>query len=262
MRYRAKGMGVLGALIAVCVVSAAVAHAELAAKGDLFVKFTGRIVPQVLPRTTRAPISVQLGGTVRTLGDERPPPLREIVIAVNRDGHLDTQGLPICRRAEIETAATAQAMKNCGDALVGRGHFAGDVAFPEQEAFPSRGHLLAFNTVVGGRPAIFAQVYGAKPAPASSIIVFRIKHTAGTYGTVLTGVLPEELNTWANVRSISLNLHREYFYRGRLRSYLSAACKAPSGFDGAVFPFAQGAMVFSDGRTLSTTLTRSCKVRG
>ena len=51
-------------------------------------------------------------------------------------------------------------------------------------------------------------------------------------------------------------------YRGQRRSYLSATCDAPAGFPGATFPFAHASMTFADGRTLSSTLTRSCKVRG
>ena len=46
------------------------------------------------------------------------------------------------------------------------------------------------------------------------------------------------------------------------RSYLSAACDAPAGFPGASFPFAHASMTFADGRTLASTLTRSCRVAG
>ena len=55
---------------------ASLAQAELTARGDLFVKFSGGIAPNALPRDARAPISVSVAGTVRTLSGERPPALR------------------------------------------------------------------------------------------------------------------------------------------------------------------------------------------
>jgi hypothetical protein len=238
------------------------AHAELIARGDLFVKFGGGITPAALPRDSRAPISVQVAGTVRTLSGEQPPALRRIAIAINRGGRLDTRGLPVCERRLIEPSSTCEALARCGPALVGGGSYDADVAFPEQSAFPSHGRVLAFNAVVDGRRAILAHVYGAMPIPITRIIVFHIQQTRGTYGTVLTGALPASTNRWGYLKRISLSLHRDFTYKGQRRSYLSAACDAPAGFPGATFPFAQASMTFADGRTLSSTLTRSCKVRG
>jgi hypothetical protein len=136
------------------------------------------------------------------------------------------------------------------------------VAFPEQSAFPSDGRIVAFNAVVGGERAILAHIYDPEPLPITRIIVFHVRERGGTYGTTLSGSLPAAQNRWGYLKRISLTLHREFVYRGQRRSYLSAACEAPPGFPGATFPFAQASMRFADGRTLSSTLTRSCKVRG
>ena len=251
----------LAIAIAVFATGASFAQAELIAHGDLFVDFSGGIAPDALPRHSRAPISVSVAGTVRTLSGERPPALRQITIALNRGGRLDAQGLPVCRRQDIEPSSTAEARRACGPALVGGGSYDADVAFPEQTSFPSHGQILAFNAVVDGKRAILAQVYGADPVPITRIIVFRIHESPGTYGTVLSGALPASLNRYGYLTRISLSLHRNYTYRGRRRSYLSAACDAPAGFPGASFPFAHASMTFADGRKLSSTLTRSCKVR-
>jgi hypothetical protein len=251
----------LAIVIAVFAIGASIAQAELTAYGDLFVKFSGGITPKALPRHSRAPISVRVAGTVNTLSGERPPALRGIVVALNRGGHLDAHGLPTCRRSQLEPSTTRQALQACGPALVGEGSYAANVAFPEQGSFPSHGHVLAFNAIVGGQRAILAQVYGETPAPTTRVIVFLIRQSGGTYGTVLSGTLPETLNHWGYLTRISLDLHREFSYRGQRHSYLSATCAAPSGFAGAVFPFARASMIFDDGRTLESTLTRSCKVR-
>jgi len=255
-------IGVLVATVALLAMGASLAKAELTARGDLFVKFSGGITPDALPRHTRAPIAIRVTGTVRTLSGERPPALRAISIAINRGGRLDAQGLPVCRQRQIQPSSTQEARARCGPALVGSGSYDADVAFPDQSAFPSHGRVLAFNAVVDGKRAILAHVYGASPIPITRIIVFHIQETGGTYGTILTGSLPAATNRWGYLRHISLNLHRNFTYRGQRRSYLSAACDAPAGFPGATFPFANASMRFADGRTLSSILTRSCKVRG
>lgn len=247
---------------AVLALAASAAQAELTARGDLFVKFSGGIAPDALPRDSRVPISVQITGTVRTLSGERPPALRGISIAINQGGKLDARGLPLCQQSQIEPSSTEEALARCGDALVGGGSYAADVAFPEQSAFPSRGRMLAFNAVVDGKRAILAHIYDPDPVPITRIVVFHIRETSGTYGTILSGSLPSSTNRWGYLRRISLSLHRNFTYKGQRRSYLSAACDAPAGFPGATFPFARASMRFADGRTLSSVLTRSCRVRG
>jgi hypothetical protein len=252
----------LAATVALFAVCASLARAELTARGDLFVRFSGGIAPAALPRDARAPISVRIVGTVRTLSGARPPALRQISIAINQGGRLDAHGLPTCRQSQLEPSSSAEALDRCGAALVGGGSYDADIAFPEQSAFPSHGRILAFNAVVNGKRAVLAHVYGARPLPITHVIIFHIREPPGTFGTVLTGALPAKLNRWGYLNRISLELHRDFTYRGRRRSYLSAACDAPAGFPGATFPFAHASMTFADGRTLASTLTRSCKVRG
>jgi hypothetical protein len=253
---------VLAAAVALVLFCASLAHAELVERGDLFVSFKGGLEPGALPRDSLAPIGVTVTGTVRTLSGERPPALRRIVIELNRGGILDTRGLPRCQRRQIESSSSKAALAECGDALVGRGTYLARTAFPEQGAFPSDGEILAFNAVVDGHEAIFAHVYGTEPVPITRIITFDISRRDGVYGTVLSGELPVSVNRYGYVKRISLGLHRIFTYRGQQRSYLSAACPAPSGFPGASFAFARASMSFADGRTLASTLTRSCRVRG
>lgn len=261
MRRRARSTLGIAAAVAVLLGCASLASAELTARGDLFIKFDGGISPQALPRTARAPIAVSVEGIVRTLSGEEPPALRQIAIAINRGGRLDTNGLPVCRRKQIRPSTTAEALAVCGPALVGTGSYSANVAFPEQSTYPTEGRILAFNSVVDGKRAILAHVYGIRPVPITRIIVFHVRETAGTYGTTITGYLPASENRYGYLKRINLTLHRVFTYRGKRRSYLSAACEAAPGFAGAVFPFARVSMAFADGRQLFSALTRSCKVR-
>lgn len=252
----------LAAAVAAVALITSIAHAELTERGDLFVRFQGGITPTALPRKQLAPITVSVAGRVKTLSGERPPALRKIKIELNRSGELDARGLPVCRYSQLIAVSPRRALEACGDALVGEGFYEGKAAFPEQATFPSQGHILAFNGVYGGREVILAHVFGTDPVPITRIIVFHIHRTGGTYGTVITGALPDAVNHYGYVQGLTLRLHRNYTYRGQRRSYLSAACTAPNGFTAASFPFARASMTFADDRTLSSTLTRSCKVSG
>lgn len=253
----------LATIAVVLAVTVSLARAELTERGDLFIRFDGGIAPNALPRHARAPIAVHISGTIKTLSGARPPSVRRISIAINRGGRLDAYGLPVCERSQIEPSTSREALDRCAPALVGTGYYIGEVAFPEQDEFRSRGRVLAFNGLVDGERVIFAHVYSTDPVPITRIIVFHVhERDTGTYGTTLSGNLPPALIRWGYLKEIVLNLHRDYTYRGQRRSYLTAACKAPAGFPGATFSFAHATMAFADGRTLSSTLTRSCRVRG
>lgn len=252
----------LATVTAVWLLVAAVAGAsQLIERGDLFVKFDGGIAPLALPRDENAPISVNVEGTIKTLSGAQPPALRFIAIAINRGGEIDTRGLPRCRRSQIQSVSSRQALAVCGKALVGEGRYVGAVSLPEQSAFPLQGRVLAFNAIDDGQRAILAHVYGSNPVPNSRILVFHIRRAHGTFGTVLTAALPSRLNKFGYLKKISLNLRRHFVYRGRKHSYLAAACAAPPGLNIAAFPFVRVSMTFSDGRKLASTLTRTCRVR-
>jgi hypothetical protein len=235
-------------------------ESELIERGDLFVKFDGGISPERLPRRSRGPISVRVAGTIKTLSGNRPPALRFISIAINHGGSIDTQGLPRCHKPQLLTTTSRQAMQVCGPALVGHGRYEAAVALPEQNTFPLKGRILAFNAFIDGRRAILAHVFGSDPFPNTRLIVFHIRQTHGTFGTVLDAQLPVRLNRYGYLKQISLNLHRTYFYRGQRHSYLGAECAAPAGLRIGIFAFSRVGMTFSDGRKLASTLTRSCTV--
>jgi hypothetical protein len=249
-------------LVAFMLVLATSAGAELTQKGDLFVHFGGGISPKALPRDSSAPISVRIEGAIKVLSDEHPPALRRIRIALNKEGRLDAKGLPVCGQGQIERATGSQALAACGTALVGAGGIVARTDIAGQANALVRGEVLLFNGVVDGQPAILAHVFQKKPAPITRVVVFHIRRSGGSFGSVITGDLPPALNSNGYLTSIFLQLQRNYVFHGKQKAYLSAGCPAPSGFSAAPFPFAKVSMSFSDGRTLSSTMTRSCKVRG
>jgi hypothetical protein len=239
---------------------AAIAHAEVAQKGDVRVTFKGDLTPNRLPRTSLAPINVSVAAKITPIG-EAEPQLRKMSIAINRYGVIDTEGLPVCQLNEIQPATTADALAVCRRSLVGEGTFNANVPKSGRSPYPAEGKLYAFNGEVEGKPAILAHVYGVRPAPTSFTLVFLLTRSKGTYGTTLQVNLPKVTGE-GFITGISLDLSKSFSFKGKKHFFASASCPAPKGVKVAGFPFAKASFSFADGNKVSSTLNRSCKVRG
>ncbi len=251
-----RGRGAALAAVLLCMALAGLAQAEVVQRGNVRVAFDGNLTPRALPRTGSAPVAVELGGRITTTDGRTPPRLRKSAIAINRFGRISPGSLPSCRVDQIQPATTEGALEACRRSLVGRGSFSARVLLPEQAPFPSSGEVYAFNGTFNGRPAILAHVYGTEPAPTSYTLPFVITKTKGTFGTLLTASLPGVTSEWGYVTALELNLDRT----SRGGGYVAASCPAPAGFRSAPFPLARASFGFA-GRTVTTTLTRSCAVR-
>jgi hypothetical protein len=249
---------VLAALLSLSAIG--LAQAETIQKGSVRIKLDGAITPTRLPRSTEAPVKVAVSTKITSANAKSPPQLTKLSIAINRYGHLDPTGLPICEVSDIQPSTTEKALEACPHSKVGEGHFSATVALSKKVAFPAAGKLVAFNGTYKGKPAILAHVYGTDPLPTSFTLPFVITHSKGTFGTTLTATLPASEGNF--VTGLDLTLSRQFTYRGKRRSYASASCPAPRGFPGANFPFAKASYSFAGGRKLSSTLTRSCRASG
>jgi hypothetical protein len=241
---------------------ASLAAAEVKQQGNLRVSFSGKLTPHTLPRSGRAPVEVSVGAKIAATNGKTPPQLRQISIAINRNGQLAPTGLPLCPLERIQPSTTADALAACRSSLVGEGSFSAKVLLPQQAPFPSQGKVFAFNGRLRGKPAILAHVYGTQPVPTSYTIPFTVSTAKGTFGTVLSASLPNVTSDWGYVTGLQIALGRTFSFHGKRRSYLSAGCPALKGFPGASFPFAKASFGFGGEQTLSSTLTRSCGARG
>jgi DNA-binding beta-propeller fold protein YncE len=226
------------------------------------VSFDGKLTPHVLPRHGTAPVGIIVDARISATGGEDPPQLRRITIAINRNGHFTSKGLPACRVNQIQPSTTAGALASCRRSLVGEGSFSANVKLPQQSPFPSSGKVLAFNGTVNGRPAILAHIYGSDPAPTSIVLPFLLREGRGTYGTTLEASLPQATGSWGYVTGLRISLRRRFSYRGSSRSFLSAGCPAPAGFPSAAFPLAKTSFAFAGNLTLDAVLNRTCRARG
>jgi hypothetical protein len=247
-------------LIALC--AAGVARAEVEKQGEVIVAFGGGITPRALPRTGLAPVAVTIDSTVRSSkGIDPPPQLHTISIGINRAGKIFDRGLPTCPVRKIQPATIGAAKKLCRRAIVGSGRVQVRVHLANQPPFTFHGPMLIFHAKrADGDRRLIAQVYGIKP-PSAFVLYFRIIREAGEFGTVIKTSLPKAAHKWAYVTHFDMKLRRIYTYRGRRHSFISASCKAPDGFPGAVYNFANANFGFDGGVHVNTTLVRDCVVK-
>ncbi len=235
---------------------------EVIQRGDVRVKVDARIAPRRLPRHGVAPIHFSLATKLASTGGSVPPQLRQISIEINRNGHLDPTGLPVCRFAAIQPSTTEGALAACRRSLVGEGRFTAKVLIAQQAPFPSEGKVLAFNGRWHGKPAILAHVYGSEPVPTSYTLPFAISAAhRGAYGTTLAASLPRFTSKWGYVTGISLELGRSFRSGGARRSYLTAGCPAPPGFRTVTFPLSRTTLGFAGRKPIAQTLSDRCTTR-
>lgn len=259
-------MRAAGALLAAVLLLAlaASATAERAQDGPVIGSFDAQLNPNRLPRTEPAPIGVRVTGDFSDeSGDpEQLPQLRQIRVAINRGGKLFDRGLPVCAKRRITVSTTAAARRACPGAVIGHGRVGVRVKIEKQGGFPVNADLLVFNGPRHrGQRLIYAHAFAPSP-PGSFILTFRVSRHRGLYGTVLTTDLPRRARRWAYLTRFDMTLRRTYRYKGKRRSYASAACAAPAGFRSAIFPFARAIYGFADGTQIKIPVSRSCRVKG
>jgi hypothetical protein len=253
----------LATSVVLAVFGVAIASAEVVQQGNVRLTVDGSLSPQKLPRSGTAPIAVQVGWKVTTIDGTTPPKLKGLSLKINRAGHFDLVGLPVCPYAKIQPASTQRALANCRSALVGRGNFAALISLSGQESYLAKGQMLVFNGKQGRKPVLYGQIYSPRPFANSFVITFAVKSIEkGTYGTELRATMPASLQAWGSLTEVQMKLSRRFGYEGERRSFLSSGCPAPKGFGKAVFPLARTSFSYVGGLNQSLTLNRSCKARG
>jgi hypothetical protein len=238
---------------------AAIAHADVVQSGNVRVKFHADFTPKALPRERPAPISVEVEGRISTTDGSNPPALQRMRVELNSAGQVETEGLPRCRTASLQSTSSAAALERCRRAVVGKGTFV--ALLPVAGRLLVRGRALVFNGMVDGAPGMLIHIYISKLVHLTLVIPIRITRRQGQFGTALTTKVPKLAGGAASIVELRLRIGRRFSVDGEQRSYLNAACAAPAGFPGIAFPFARGTFSFSGGRNMHSVLTSNCTVR-
>ena len=261
MRRRIAILVLLACAVLAASAPAKVKEFEIRQVGNLRVKLGAEYTPHTLPRQRPAPIKVEVAGAINTTDGSHPPALRWLELSVNRKGQISTAGLPVCTAPQLQSTTTEQALAHCRGARVGRGSFQAQLALGGEKDIPAGGTTLAFNSRRNGKPALLLHLFIGVPVRLTMIIPIAIGHRKeGQFGTVLRARIPKLGGGLGSVTEIDLSLGRRYKFRGERRSYLSAACSAPSGLHGGVFPFLRGGFRFEGHPEINETVVKDCTV--
>lgn len=225
--------------------------------GNLVVDGQGGFTPTALPKNVDAPIKIFGSGKISTVNGELPPVLKTIQFEFDKHGSIDTTGLPKCTAAKLQATTVPQARKLCPGAIVGTGYGHAVVKFPEQAPIPANSPITIFNGPrKDGDPTVFAHAYTTVPAPVTFVIPIRIETIHhGRYGYRVNAEVPKLAGGAGIPISGSIRIEREWTYKGKRHSYISARCA-----DGRLQ--AIGTFGFKDGTLLEGTFIRPCQVRG
>lgn len=223
--------------------------------GDLLIIGHGGFSPETLPRFRTAPIEIHGGGKISTLSGELPPILNDLTFEYDRHGVVDTTGLPVCTKGQLVATDVPAARRACGDAIVGKGFGTAIVALPEQKPIPASTGITLFN---GPKKNGFATVlvHAHLDVPAPSTVLFEVvveKIHNGIYGYRTDAKIPKLVNGYGHPVSGFIRIGRQWTYKGKRHSYISASCE-----NGRLQ--ARGKFGFEDGTLLSGTFLRPCKV--
>lgn len=255
-----RRLAIFALLAFVAVGGAAGARAEKLQSGDLLVKFDANFDPHSLPRTRPAPVRIEIQGSIATTDGSHPPALRWLEVELNRHGQLATGGLPVCSAPLLQSTTSEQALARCGDARVGRGEFHAVVALGGD--VPTSGKILAFNSRLGGKPALLLHFSADVPTRFTLVVPLRIaRRSKGEFGTLLRTRVPKLAGGLGSITQIDLKIGRRYSSGGKSRSYVSAACGAPPETNIAPFNFARARFRFEGHPEVRSTLTDFCQVR-
>ncbi|MGA8744756.1 MAG: hypothetical protein WB507_02705 [Solirubrobacterales bacterium] len=254
-KWRAKCAAL--ALVAVSLILAASASAELVGGGNLAVSFSGAITPTKLPRSAYVPLSVFLDASFKTTDGSRLPELRTVSVRFDRHGRIETKGLPTCTAGQLKDTLIARARQVCGAAQVGAGNVTAEIAFPEQAPFSATGPLLVFNAAsLHGKPALLLYVNAAVPIPTTYVTEATIAQRRS--GPILTVKMPKIDAGYGRLATFDVTLRP----KTNGHSLLSASCPAPGGLAGASFTLARASYGFSGGPTVKASLSSHCEVGG
>jgi hypothetical protein len=238
-----------------CCLLAGSAGAAVVKVGNLVLRADGGFEPRSLPRKAFAPIDFQGHADVEAKDGGVPPALEEAVLDFDRDGRLNTRGLPPCPVDRVENATPQEARMTCKGAIVGTGHVGATIALPGQAPLHASSPLTVFNGIPqNGEPTVILHARTTTPGVQTFAIVVPIERRQGHFGYRTTIDVPPIAAGFGALTHIDAKIGRRYSFNGRKRSYTSARCS-----DGILQT--RGRFSFADGTIVDGSVMKPCSVR-
>lgn len=238
----------LGALIAVSLAGIATgANTPVTAEaGNIKFTFNGGFSPSTLPKKKMVPIKLTASGKIQTKDGTHPPALKEVILETDKNGAVNTKGIPVCKSGQLQSRDTKAAEKACKKAIIGAGQTTVEVAFPEQRPIDVNSKLIVFNGgTSGGKTTLYIHAYFSAPVTGAIVTTVKIKKVNnGRYGLKSVATIPKIAGGSGSVKTFNLAITK--------KGVLTAKCP-----DGKLQAFATS--IFADGTKASAGIIRTCK---
>jgi hypothetical protein len=240
--------------LVVLLVAAASAAAIVLHTSNLVITTDGGFSPTTLPKKGFAPIKLHGFGKIATEDGSPPPVLETVTIWFDKNGKVETRGLPTCTPGKLKATTTAQARKLCPGAIIGTGFGKAVVIFPEQGPIPASSPITLFNAKPkNGNPVVLAHAHLTVPGPTTFVVPIEIQKVHdGRYGFKTVAKIPKIAGGAGIPLYARIRVGREWQYKGKTLSYANAGCP-----DGRLQ--AKGQFKFKDGTFLQGSVFKRCK---
>jgi len=167
-------------------------------------------VPKALPRSGRAPIGFHLKSKISTTG-ERPPALREGVLAFDKHVTIDASRFRACPREFVAHGEIARAVRLCPDSIVGVGNARVEVEDPESQARHSAASPLTI-FAGGSQGSTTTLLFRFEPLAPSRVPLLAVAKSRpdqrGRFGTSMSIAFPRIAEGNGSIVSLGFGLRR------------------------------------------------------
>jgi len=216
----------LSAVLALVGAAVATAKFDTYRVGNVILKADGGVSPKKLPRKKYAPVTVQVRGQISAADGTHPPAFRELIADFDKNGLINTKGLPACKGGQLVARDTKSAKRVCGKSVVGEGKGTIEIAFAEQRPIGVTAPITVFNGgTKGGKTTLYIHTFITVPVPAAVVTTVTIKKVKkGRYGLSTVSKIPVVAGGYGSVLTFDIKFHRTYKYKGKKQSYFLARC--------------------------------------
>jgi hypothetical protein len=249
-----RGLPKVTLLVAVAgLVACASAYAIRADIGNTSVSATATMLPRELPPKANAPITLSSVTRIASHDGSAPQILSEMEFLLDRNGSIETKGVPVCSLAKLADTTPKQARQRCAGALVGEGTAKAQVNIPGQPRTQISSPLSFFNALpTGGRPTVIVHAYETIPEAKTLLVPIVIeKVSKGRYGFRTKIQLPEIADGYGSPILAEATLGKTFKRGGKTVGYVNAHC------EGGRLQV-HGTLTFANGDFFPTTLTSPC----
>jgi hypothetical protein len=243
---------IVAAAAVAAVATAALGRPQVVKVGNLIITVDGGVFPGRLPAHSYAPIGLRAEARLATADESHLPAARHLIVEFDKNGYLNTTGLPHCTVGRLKNTLTSEAKRICASSLIGFGRAGAEIEFPEQPPFFASGQMLIFNgPPKGGHPVLIFHVYAHVPAPTTFVTTAVVGKATGAYGTRVEVTVPTIVAGQGSLTFARLVVKKHWKAGGKTQNLLLARC--PNGRF-----LTRGKMTFANGDSISGKVIRTC----